>query len=889
MALDNDTVKQLLGKLEADRAAYQATQNKLYEALIQVLHQQNGALPLQPDSFLPPHFQRSLSAESEGDTGSFRKPQSLTSRRTGSITLDGAGKKITSLYSAEDSSDSEDGESYYANEPLSEALFTEEDLREHIRRHDWNHYEQLIFGPLKRSSRLYSPVSLFADGEHTSDADHTTADIYEVGEDGAPLQRSRSDVVHGDLAAWDVIRATNADKTRKQAVGRIIVLREPSPLLYGALHLAMSKHFDMDSIYQMLISDQQRTKAYVSGANHSDHRHQRSLVFCFKYHTLVGDNREPLEWQNHDDELHEKEDHIPISTCSAVPPHPQAEHSHVYDPFAPWHVITVQNFPDWNSSMDLHETNHHYVNGPDAFLVTLLHEYRDAAKRFRELAAKVTHFTMPARKAMFDDRLRDELLFESGDFVFTRRYFWASQTLGILSEEVDAMVNTYRDTFTDEVWAGEHRTLFPGAASTSARFANWRKKMVHTRKQFDAVITTLLSIQRTINKEQKEIKNLREWLFSGTSVQESRQAVKQALITVEQGYNIKLLTLVTIFFLPLMFVTGVFGMTNMPPEDDFVPAIAMACGVCLPTYLLIAVINKPEAFQKGVAWLLWPWVLCYDWTKKSEELAVGYAARYREKYLTRVKMKKGEKAAQKGGWMGFQSGGHGRGWGRNRSATFASLDARLEQERQMSGSGSVGGGRAIGGGRRASRPFAFAQPSDTAVDVSYTATAGKSDSGRPMTLGGSARPPPFPTGADPNSRDITNSLMSATPPKVAHSRRNTRESTIRFDTSTFHSRERSTPQHSSGPSVNPSPHASVGQLTVTETSDTGPGHVSETVNEGLAPYDNRMVRNDTAVSVPEITVDSPTTPPRAQRPGFLRRLSSRIGTGGAHGDGKSQV
>jgi hypothetical protein len=29
----------------------------------------------------------------------------------------------------------------------------------------------------------------------------------------------------------------------------------------------------------------------------------------------------------------------------------------VYDPFAPWHVLSIQCFPDWNSSVDAHEHN----------------------------------------------------------------------------------------------------------------------------------------------------------------------------------------------------------------------------------------------------------------------------------------------------------------------------------------------------------------------------------------------------------------------------------------------------------------------------------------------------------------------------------------------------
>ena len=899
MAIDNDTVKQLLEKLETDRTAYLATQNKLQEALVQILQGQNSPQnAVNQAGFHTPQFGRTLSAESDADAN-FRKPNSITSRRTGSFGLEGVTRRLTSLYSAEDSSDSEDGESYYANEPLPEEEFNEEQLRDHIRSHQWNQHEKLIFGPIIRSDKLYSPASLFAEEEHTADAEHTTADVYEVSEDGSPLQRSRSDVAHGhggDYAAWDTLRATNNTTERKQAVGRIIVLREPSALLYGALHLTMNTHFDMSSIYRMLISDQQRTKAYVAGSSLEDPRHQRSLVFCFKYHTLVGENREPLEWQNHDDDIAEsaKDGHIPISTCSSVvalslagPPARKfrrnsrrtrkPEVSHVYDPFAPWHVITIQNFPDWNSEVDLHETSHHYVNGPDAFLVTLLHEYRDAAKRFRLLARAVGQHTMPSARTMFDETTRDELIFESGDFIYTRRYFWASQTLGTLSAEIEAFVTVYKDTFTEDVWAGTNRTLFPGPASTSARFANWRKKMNHTRKQFDVVITDLENVQGFIAKQQKEIKSLREWLFSGTSVQESRQAVKQALITVEQGYNVKLLTLVTIFFLPLMFVTGVFGMTNMPPEDDFIPAIVMALGVCLPTYLLIAVINKPEAFQKGVAWLLWPWVLCYDWTKRGNEITIDYAKLYKDKYLSRKKLRQGEKAGMKGGvgWMGFQSGGSGRGWGRGangnaggRSATFASLDARLEQESKFHTTA-----------RRASRPFAFAQPADVRVDIVPT-------KGRPSSRGAGVSA--APSGA--KTRDFAAEPTTPVKPSMRQ-KSETRSSTIRFAPSIFDTKPKNLQPHEV--SVDPSPNASVGQLAV----HTAPAGAAGRTSGASTPVVGGIGDNGGgSTPVPEIHTVSPTTPARTSPPrlGFLRRLSSRIGvassnTGATIDDEKGQV
>ena len=73
--------------------------------------------------------------------------------------------------------------------------------------------------------------------------------------------------------------------------------------------------------------------------------------------------------------------------------------------------------------------------------------------------------------------------------------------------------------------------------------------MAGLRKEFEATIKDLEEVLALNIKEQKDIKSLRDQLFSGTSVKESREAIKQ-------NDNIKLLTLVTIFFLPLTFVSS---------------------------------------------------------------------------------------------------------------------------------------------------------------------------------------------------------------------------------------------------------------------------------------------------------------------------------------------
>lgn len=572
MALDNDTVLQLIQQLEADRKAYLATFEKIHDILNHALRPQPRRLDSQgPGQSNPPISLPLILTEA---------PQTLPGRAsslTSSHFLErNHPRNKESIFTGDGTSDSEDDEAFFARETLPPRDFSEADLIDHLKGHSWDIYSRYILQDLLRNISLLENGIFLRDRHHQTDANHQHADIYHIGTDGAPLRFSRGDSDEGPLAAWEALKSTNTDSTRKQAVGRIIIVREPASSLFAALHLTMKEYFDMDSIYRILIDDYTPTKAITKGYLKRDQRRQRSIVFVFKYHTLVGEGRAPLHWQNHDEVLESKDGNIPLTTCSSVvalslagrPSYTLRRNSrksksiigHVYDPFAPWHVLSIQCFPDWNSSVDAHEHNHHYCNGPDAFLATVLSEYRDAVKRFKEVHRNIQDIATPPNRSIFDSALRDELLFENDKYTYSRRYFWASQTLGLLSNEIKAMLSAYNDTFTDEFWSGEHKTLFPGTRDQSPRYNNWRKKLINTRRQFEKVLMQLEDVLKTFQQQQKEIRNLREWLFSGTSVLESREAVSMAKITVEQGYNIRLLTLVTLFYLPLSYVTGIYGM-----------------------------------------------------------------------------------------------------------------------------------------------------------------------------------------------------------------------------------------------------------------------------------------------------------------------------------------
>ena len=149
---------------------------------------------------------------------------------------------------------------------------------------------------------------------------------------------------------------------------------------------------------------------------------------------------------------------------------------------------------------------------------------------------------------MFDAKLREKLLFEDKYFTYSRRYFWAFNTLGVINDGIKSMRSQYTTTFTKDFWAGRHQTLWPHPEPDSAAGRRYADRMDVLRQELESAVKELQEMHDKNERTRTEIGSLREQLFSGSSVKESRRAI-------EQGDNIKILTGVSMIFLPLTFVT----------------------------------------------------------------------------------------------------------------------------------------------------------------------------------------------------------------------------------------------------------------------------------------------------------------------------------------------
>ncbi|KAI4623993.1 hypothetical protein J4E80_003805 [Alternaria sp. BMP 0032] len=551
---------------------------------------------------------------------------------------------------SDDSSDEEDD--YFVQNELPSHSFDHEHLREHLKTHNWTeHGREILASIISDPAKLTKQSHLFHMGPGPADdrSHYSHFQVYNVGTNGLPELIEVTGPENNMSRATEIWHALRdvGKQPDQTVVGRITIAREPSPILFGALHLTLNDAFDMDELFQHLV-ETEASSAHMFRAFNQNPKHQRTFFFNFEYYTIVGDDCQPMQWQRADKITGQSDHHIPLSRCSAVVAlvlyddkprrirnrgrRAKTQFGWVHDVWSPWQVLQLESFPDWkstpaNGTPYTFETGHKYLNGAEAFLHALLTEYRDARKRFDEIYKRITDLVTPPLGFLFSEELRRARLFEDKDFTWIRRYFYAHQTLGNVNNSIKSMIDAFEDCFTDDIWEGQNKTLWP-LFEESPRNDHWKRRLRTLRLQFEREMKELRIIISENNERRHEIETLQEQLFSGTSIQESRKSVELADVTVHQGYNIKVLTIVNLFFMvseshelaqntqltheqPLTFVTSVFGMTNMPESPaNFTPFAIVLVTICIPFFSIIGFLSTKYGYsiwaQKTKE--LWRWL-----------------------------------------------------------------------------------------------------------------------------------------------------------------------------------------------------------------------------------------------------------------------------------------
>ncbi|KAL2001264.1 hypothetical protein VTN02DRAFT_1971 [Thermoascus thermophilus] len=208
-----------------------------------------------------------------------------------------------------------------------------------------------------------------------------------------------------------------------------------------------------------------------------------------------------------------------------------------------------------------------------------------------------------------------DLLSDDPQFSRSKTYFWALQAYKMFDDALSATINT---------WYEFRQNSLPCLNDGRMSAEDWES----STRSIDAAIDKLNEKLLWVRKKSSEVRDLRDGLFGASSLFDSRT-------TVRQGDNIRLLTYITLLFLPLSFCTSIFGMQTLIPRTLPMSAFAIALpSITVVTILLVfnlqTIIDAWEKFSSDITYSLRELMKNHnrqDWRETADALYADRLAR----------------------------------------------------------------------------------------------------------------------------------------------------------------------------------------------------------------------------------------------------------------------
>ncbi|KAG5301356.1 hypothetical protein I7I48_01338 [Histoplasma ohiense] len=264
--------------------------------------------------------------------------------------------------------------------------------------------------------------------------------------------------------------------------------------------------------------------------------------------------------------------------------------------YSSFHWTTILLSPQ---HLDLIHENLHWP--PSAILVLIKNALQNAANSYENVCS---HFAsvLNDQLAIFDLDEHDNLLFDDNTFSRSRCYFWVIDSLEAFKERIADAKKQWED-----FWAAREdifRKHEEGHISRLRSFgvkdpyfaAENRQRHVFPKSyRVDDVVNSInIEVSRLDNSAQvlegfyKKTQSLRDGLFSASAVAESRAAT-------QLGENIRLLTYVSIFYLPLSYCASLWSLNEQYTVLNFA---IVTFFIALATYSLVGNLNHAVLFSK---------------------------------------------------------------------------------------------------------------------------------------------------------------------------------------------------------------------------------------------------------------------------------------------------
>ncbi|KAI9776734.1 MAG: hypothetical protein M1839_009378 [Geoglossum umbratile] len=441
---------------------------------------------------------------------------------------------------------------------------------------------QQLLGPLTRVNNATVTNTIKGEFQRLPTG-RTVNEVLDIALDGALLS---SISTQAESKLWQHLQRTNVstvfspspddDGNNNQAYppqssaahGRIIVVRSLTPLITLQLLVCLRSHFDVERLLSTFLS-----KGTSQGfCPQQSLQTQNVWYFSFKYYYLTFDDQAVFPGQDFG-VFHEKEANIQIRRGSSLVAlqFPDGGGPWASAPSTSWRLLVLScNRPTFTAPPSLQ-------NGLEAYLWGINQELRGSRRNLRQIAEQITSIATPPDDFLFNPKSRDALLFEDTSYNTSRTYFWALQSLRIMNDTINSIINAWRLYDKPGILTPDQMLELKQDTATPLKAPS---TVVALLRDVERQIEQLGEMVRTNNTRQEEIRALRDGLFNASAVLEART-------TVAQGQNIRILTIVSMIFLPIGFCTSVFGMQILPKSTNLATLAVVLVAICIPTYGVI--------------------------------------------------------------------------------------------------------------------------------------------------------------------------------------------------------------------------------------------------------------------------------------------------------------
>ncbi|KAK3388602.1 hypothetical protein B0T20DRAFT_364876 [Sordaria brevicollis] len=201
------------------------------------------------------------------------------------------------------------------------------------------------------------------------------------------------------------------------------------------------------------------------------------------------------------------------------------------------------------------------------------------------------------RELIFNPEQHDSLLFDDRHFSRSRLYFWAINSLGRFIQDINVTIERWERFWEEnkgDIYNSEQHLLDKHAKANETEPRIGEQSVEELHASILLRIQSLKNTRQGFESRRQKIIEYRDGLFNASSVIETREATRLS-------QNVKLLTFVSIFYLPLGFCMSMWSI-----NEDYNTTNLVVVTICigLATYAVVANLETTvHALQRGVSLL----------------------------------------------------------------------------------------------------------------------------------------------------------------------------------------------------------------------------------------------------------------------------------------------